>query len=150
MAAFTISQLDTASMRHKDLDPTQKPGRGTLFIRAITIDFDKLATSSGVALTNADTYQIMNLAVGEMVIGAGARVLTAATDAADLDMGFTGASTKNFLEGLVVNDTDIGPTITAGMLSSAYCQTADTLDLVTATQSLAAAVIEFWALIARF
>jgi hypothetical protein len=150
MAAFTIAQLDTASMRHKDIDPTEKPGRGVLFFRYVTIDFDKLATSAGVSLTNTDTYQIMNLAVGELVLQAGIEVKTVATDGAILDLGFTGGSTLHFGDGQTVNDTDAGQTATAGPLGSAFVTTADTLDIVTGTQSLAGAVLKVWALIGRF
>ena len=149
--AFTNAQLTTAGMKETNHDPTKKPGRSSLFVRTVTVNFDNLATSTGTALAADDTFQVMNLQPDEFVIAAGIKVLTVATGAADLDLGFVTTGQTAFIEALIIDDADIVPTQTGTMIQNgvAIGSTSDTLDILTTTVSCAGAVIKVWALIAR-
>ena len=149
--AFTNAQLATAGVKEINIDPTKKPGRSALFVRTVTVNFDNLATSTGVSLAANDTYQVMNLQPNELVISAGIKVLKVATAAADLDLGFVTDGQTAFIEALIIDDADIVPTQTGTMIQNgvAIGSTSDTLDILTTTQTIAGAVIQVWALIAR-
>jgi hypothetical protein len=151
MAAFTISDLqDTLKVPMEVFDPTQKPGRGVIHVLKRTIDFDALATATGTALTNADTYQIFDLQANTIVLAAGINVLVAATNAADCDLGFTGGLTTRFVEGQIMNAIGVSGTYTVtNGCYPIYIAAVDTLDLVTATQTLAGCTAEVWAVIIR-
>jgi len=149
--AFTLANMDTSKFDIKNSDPTKKPGRGMLHVRSRVINFDTLATATGTALAHSDTYQVFDLAPGDIIIAAGVNILTAATAAATLDLGFTGGTVDYFVDGLAANDTTL-PSQTDGYFNGpAYISAADTLDLKEAggAQTLAGCVAQVWALIAR-
>jgi hypothetical protein len=148
MATYTPEHLSAAGSVPKDSDPTKKPGRGTLFLRTVHIDFDAFATNHGITLGNADVYQVFHLSPGEIVIQAGIAVHTAATAAADINLGL-GALADGIIDGMIMDDAHIMPTVTAINDWHPYVAAADTLDLTTATQTCAAAVVTVWALIGR-
>ncbi|MHA2064411.1 MAG: hypothetical protein ACXABY_08530 [Candidatus Thorarchaeota archaeon] len=158
---YTVHELDTGisgnvtnvavKKTYKEFDPTKKPGRGILVLRTQIINFDLLATSTGVALSASDTFQALNVYAGEIVIAAGINNITATTAAASYNLGFTGGVTDFFLDGSAANDITL-PAATDGYFDGPfYCVTADTIDVLEAggAQTCAGGVIEVWALIAR-
>ena len=147
--AFTLANLTSSGITHKNIDPTKKPGRGHLHLRSVRLDFDAIATATGSALAANDTFQLFDLAVGDIVMIVGINVLTATTGAATVDVGFTGSTVDHFIDGYTVNATTMAPTVTTCLDSPVYITTADTLDLITLGQSGAGGVIEVWALIGR-
>jgi len=149
---FTLAQMSTAGNNPVNIDPTEKPGRGVLFFRYVIVNFDNLATSTGVSLAAADTYQVMKFNKNETVLKAGIKVLKVATAAADLDLGFTTLAPTAFAEAIIIDDAHAVPTQTATQLCNAAqisSSASDTLDILTTTQSTAGAIIQVWALIAR-
>jgi len=157
MSAFTRAQIagngaGQANMRSRDYQWSDIVGGAHLIIRKVKINFDALATATGVALALSDTYQIMDINAGETVVMMGFNVETAATAAADMDIGFTSGDTDGLVDGIEANDAT--PTVVAapfGLLSGTYFATADTIDVLekSGAQTLAACVCTFWALITR-
>lgn len=149
--AFTISQIHgTSGMQWADHDPTKKPGRGTLQLRKVVLDFDAIASATGVALAHSDTYQAMHVSAGETIIAAGVNILTAATAAATIDVGFTGGDVDMLVDGVAANDATL-PTATRGILVPVYIPSADTIDVLESSgaQTLAGCVAEVWILVAK-
>lgn len=149
MSAYTVANLTTSGITPKNQDPTTKPGRGTLFIRSVRLDFDAIATATGVALAADDTFQCFHIAIGETILMAGMNILTATTGAMDANLGFTGSTTDHFVDGYITNAITVAPTVTTCLDSPIYFNAADTLDLLCTTASGAGGVITVWALIAR-
>ena len=145
---FTEAQMGKAGAI-ENIDPTKKPGRSQMFIMERTIDFDALASATGQALATDDVYPIFAVKVGDVIVSSGICVLTAATGASDLDWGFTGGDTKALVEAFIANDNGEVPTTTGIQLNTIRVITADTLDIVATTQTLAAAVLKFWMLVLR-
>jgi len=147
--AFTIANVLSSGVRVLNHDPTKKPGRGTLFFRSVRLDFDAIATSTGTAVAVNDTYQLFDVAVGDIILMAGINVITACTAAMTADIGFTGSIVDHFMDGFACNAVTMAPTVTTCLDSPVYISTADTLDLIALAQSPAGGVIEVWALIGR-
>jgi hypothetical protein len=123
-----------------------------LILREIRIDFDALATATGTALALSDTYQIMDVMAGDIVVFMGFDIESAATNAADIDIGLTAGDTDGFVDGIEANDTS--PTVVAapfGLLSGTRFAAADTIDALekSGAQTLAGCKARFWAFIIR-
>jgi hypothetical protein len=148
---FTEKQMGLSGSRIKNTPATKGTGSvSPLYIRSRVIDFDALATGTGVALATGDVYPIFAVRVGDIIVNSGICVLTAATGASDLVWGFTGGDTTALVEAFIANDNGEVPTTTAIQLNTIRVITADTLDIVATTQTLAAAVLQFWVMLARF
>jgi hypothetical protein len=145
---FTEAQMGKAGAI-ENIDPTKKPGRSQMFIMERTIDFDALATSTGQALATSDVYPIFPVKVGDIIVTSGICVLTAATGASDLDWGFTGGDTTVLCEAFIANDNGEAWTVTNTQLNPVRVITADTVDIVATTATLAGAVLKFWMLVLR-
>jgi hypothetical protein len=125
---------------------------GDLLFMQTRIDFDALATATGTALALSDTYQIFDVRAGDIVVFMGFDIETVATAAATIDIGFTGGDTDGFIDGITANDAS--PTVVTapfGLLSGTRIASADTIDALekSGAQTLAGAVIRFWAIIIR-
>ena len=147
--AYTIADIKSAGSRILNHDPTKKPGRGTLFFRSIRLDFDAIASKMNKTLTANDTFQLFDLAVGDIVLLVGMNVITATTGAADCDIGYTGSTVDYHLNGYITNATTMAPTTGLPTGGPTYITTADTLDLITKTSTGAGGIVEVWALIGR-
>lgn len=119
-----------------------------LYIRVQTLNFDKIATAAGSTLAANDTFQIMPLRAGETVLQVGVQVLTASTDAATADIGFTGGDVDFFVDGAALNDTTF-PAGAGGVYMPMYMAAADTLDMITLSESAAGGVCKVFAIIAK-
>lgn len=150
--SFTAAQMAAGGMVVKEHSANSGTGgKDHILVRSCIVDFDGLATNTGVALATGDVYPLLPVNVGEVIPSAGIDVLKVATGASDLDFGFTGGDTKAIYEAFIANDNGEVSTVTAIMAKGPiYVITTDTLDVVTATQTLAGAVLRFWALILRF
>ena len=146
--AFTVAQIASAGSRVVNHDPTKKPGRGTLFFRSVRLDFDAIGSAVGAVAVN-DTYQLFDVAVGDIILMAGINVITACTAAMTADIGFTGSIVDHFIDGFACNAVTMAPAVTTCLDSPVYISAADTLDLKAVAQSPAGGVIEVWALIGR-
>jgi hypothetical protein len=123
-----------------------------LYVSKIRIDFDALATATGVALAASDNFPLFDVRAGDTVLFCGFHITTAATGAADLDVGITGeANVAGFIDGIEANDTS--PTVVAapfGLHSGTTFSSADTVDAVeVGGASLAGCVAEFWMMFVR-
>ena len=150
--AFTKAQVnDSKAGREKNYDPTKKPGRGQLIVRTVRMDFDAIATTSGVALAHSDTYQAMDVSKGETILNAWVTILTAATAAADIDLGFTAGDVDGLVDGVEANDVAMTVKAARGVLLPLYMTENDTIDVleISAAQTLAGCVAEVGVLIFR-
>lgn len=146
---YTIAQVPGGTKTLKNLDYTKKPGKGILVLRVRNMNFDALATSSGVALAHTDTYKCIPVNPGETVIAAGINNLVVATAASTMDLDF--AAGDHFLDGQAANDVSL-PTVTDGYTGGPmHITSRDTIDVKEASgaQTLAGATVQVWALIAR-
>jgi hypothetical protein len=120
-----------------------------IFIRKITLNFDAIATATGVALATNDTFQAFALQAGELVLQAGIAVKTAATSAATGSLGFTTDAATHFATTQALNDIDFPSDTRTSDTPPIYLNTADTLDLLVESASAAGGEVVIWALIAR-
>lgn len=151
MAAYTISDMLDANIPQKHIDFTKKPGRGQLHFLVRRIDFDDFATKNGISLNNADTYQIFDLEAKTVILFAGINIISTATGAASLLLGFVGGNTDNFVKEQIANVA--GParvqTVTEATPPMYASVAEETLDITCATATLAGCKAEVWALIMR-
>lgn len=150
--AFTNAQVVAGSgqPQHHKIDTN---GRNIMTIKSQIVNFDGIATASGVALALSDTYQALNIEAGETVITAGVQILKVATGAADIDLGFTGGNEDEFVDG--INADSVSSASNSGSLldtvHNIYFAAADTIDILEASAgaSLAGCVVKVWALVVR-
>jgi len=150
--AFTKAQVNASKAgREKNYDPTKKPGRGQLIVRQVRMDFDAIATTSGTALGVSDTYQAIDISEGETIISAWVNIITAATAASDIDLGFTGGDVDALIDGLDANVATKGTKAARGALLPLYMAENDTVDVLESTgaQTLAGCVADVGLLIFR-
>jgi len=153
--AYTSAQIsgtgpNQAGMMAETHKWTDKVGGAEMLLRKVKIDFDHLATQTGVALAANDTFQVMHVNAGETVVFCGFHIDKVATGAADIDFGLTGGDVDGFIDGIEANDAS--PTVVAapfGLLSGTYFSSGDTLDAKALSASLAGCICTFWALIFR-
>jgi hypothetical protein len=150
--AFTVAQMDLLPKENNRSLVKGAGGRDVMFIRERVVDFDSLATLSGVALAHSDTYPVLSLNAGELILNAGVDILTAATAAADIDFGFTGGDVDGLVDGVEANDADFTVKAARGALLPLYMAAADTADAleISGAQTLAGCVARFWVLVAKF
>jgi hypothetical protein len=151
MSAYTKAQLDAVKLPGF-LDPVRKPGRGVIHLKTQTVDFDALATSSGVALGTTDTFETIVIEPGEVVIAAGIRNDVASTAGAAMDLG-DGTTANYFVDGQLINDVSGAYSKTGGYLMGDLgvpsSDSARTLKLTGSVASPAAGIVTVWALVAR-
>ena len=150
--AFTVAQMDLLPKENNISCIKGQGSRDALFIRSRVVDFDALATLSGVALAHSDTYPVLTLNKGELVINAGVDIQKAATAASDIDFGFTGADVDGLVDGVEANDTTFTVKAARGVLLPLYMFAADTADVLESSgaQTLAGCIARCWALIGKF
>ena len=147
MSAFTRANMATYGQKIKKYKWRADNGRAQIVIERTYINFDKLATAVGTALAVSDTYQIFDIEPNETVLVMGFHIATAATGAADIDIGLTGGDVDGFVDGIEANDTS--PTVVAapfGLISGTKFSSADTIDILEASggASLAGCKAYFW------
>ena len=150
--AFTKAQVnDSKAGREKNYDPTKKPGRGQLIVRQVRMDFDAIATTSGQALAHSDTYQCIDVSAGELIISAWVTIITAATAASDIDLGFVGGDVDGLVDGVEANDVAMTVKAARGVLLPLYMTEVDTVDIteISGAQTLAGCVADVGLLIFR-
>jgi hypothetical protein len=148
--AYTKAQIDAVKLPGH-LDPVKKPGRGVLHLKVQTLDFDAIATSTGVALAADDTFDAIILEAGEVAITAGIRVDQVTTGACTMDLG-DGTSLDWFVDGQAANDLTGTYTKTDGYAQGdlfAPPTATRTIQLKTLTASGAGGIVTVWALVAR-
>jgi hypothetical protein len=150
--AFTVAQMDTLAKETNRSVIKSQGSRDMLFIRSRVVDFDALATLTGQALAHSDTYPVLSLNAGELIINAGVDILTAATGAGDIDFGFTAGDVDGLVDGVEANDKSFTVKAARGVLLPLYIDAADTADCLEAagSASLALCVARFWLMIAKF
>jgi len=150
--AFTVAQMDNINKEQSFSLISGQGGKDRMVIRSRVVDFDSLATLSGVALAHSDTYPVLNVKAGELIINAGVDILTVATAASDIDFGFTGGDVDGLVDGVEANDVDFTAKAARGALLPLYVGTADTCDALESSgaQTLAACVARFWIMVAKF
>lgn len=145
---FTNAQVVTACgqpQNHK----IDAMGRNTMSVYTQLLDFDAIATSTGTAVAVDDTYQALNLAVGDIVLACGVKRITATTAAGTTaDVGFTGVTADYFVDGLDMK-TLTAPTCVNCMDGQVNLSAADTIDLKILGDSSAGGKCVVWALIIR-
>jgi hypothetical protein len=150
--AFTKAQVNASKAgREKNYDPTKKPGRSAIIVRQVRLDFDAIASTSGTALAASDTYQAIDVSAGETILNAWVNIITAATGAADIDLGFTGGDVDGLVDGVEANDTAMTVKAARGVLLPLYMTANDTVDVLEASggASLAGCVADVGLLIFR-
>jgi hypothetical protein len=147
--AYTMAQVASGRGITKIYDPTRKPGRGTLHVRQVHMDFDNIATATGVALATNDTFQVMGVKKGELIIECGINILKVATGAAVFDLGFTSGDVDGLIDGVAASDVDFTAKAARGVLMPIYMYADDTLDILSLTASAAGCKADVWALIFR-
>ena len=145
---FTKAQVDSSGVATRDIDPTKKPGRGTLHLRTIRLDFDAIATATGTAVAVNDTYQCFDLTAGDIVLSAGMRPVKVTTAACVGDLGFTSGDVDVLVDGCALNDLSL-PAYTRGLLHPIVSNANDTIDFKAISQSPAGGIVDVWVLIAR-
>ena len=150
--AFTVAQMDLLPKEKNRSMIKSQGSRDLLWIRERTVDFDSLATLTGVALAHSDTYPVLSLNAGELILNAGVDILTAATAASDIDFGFTAGDVDGLVDGVEANDAGFTVKAARGALLPLYMAAADTADAleISGAQTLAACVARFWVMIAKF
>ena len=150
--AFTVAQMDLLPKENNRSMIKSQGSRDLLWIRERTVDFDDLATLTGVALAHSDTYPVLSLNAGELILNAGVDILTAATAASDIDFGFTAGDVDGLVDGVEANDAGFTVKAARGALLPLYMAAADTADAleISGAQTLAACVARFWVMIAKF
>ena len=150
--AFTVAQMDLLPKEKNRSMIKSQGSRDLLWIRERTVDFDSLATLTGVALAHSDTYPVLSLNAGELILNAGVDILTAATAASDIDFGFTGGDVDGLVDGVEADDAGFTVKAARGALLPLYMAAADTADAleISGAQTLAACVARFWVMIAKF
>ena len=150
--AFTVAQMDLLPKEKNRSMIKSQGSRDLLWIRERTVDFDDLATLTGVALAHSDTYPVLSLNAGELILNAGVDILTAATAASDIDFGFTAGDVDGLVDGVEANDAGFTVKAARGELLPLYMAAADTADAleISGAQTLAACVARFWVMIAKF
>lgn len=141
--AWTKAQVVAGNSLEKEIKISKD-----LVIRSQVIDFDRVASIASGSLAVNDTFQCLDVKAGETILQAGINVLTATTAAATGDLGFTGGVVDYFVDGIALNDTTF-PSITTSLDGSMYIASADTIDLISLSQSPAGGKVKVWALIAR-
>jgi hypothetical protein len=140
-----------AGMVSRDHVWTSQNGTGDLILREVRINWDALATLTGVTLAANDVVPLFDVAAGETLFMAGCQVITATTGACDYDVGLTGeTNVAGFIDGVEANDAP--PTVVAapfGLHSGITFSAADTIDVKCLTASGAGGEARFWALILR-
>lgn len=149
--AFTNAQVTTANKNTgpRGLDPTKKPGQGTLMLQIQRVNFDQIATDTSTALAANDTFQVYQCKAGEVILIAGVKGVKVTTGACTIDLGFTGGTVDYFMDGFTASSLT-GHTLSAGG-DGMFCTTAttETVDLKTLTTSGAGGIVDVWFLIAR-
>jgi hypothetical protein len=150
--AFTVAQMDKLAKETTHSTIKSQGSRDMLYIRSRVVDFDSLATLTGQALAHSDTYPVLSIKAGELIINAGVDILTVATAASDIDFGFTGGDVDGLVDGVEANDVDFTVKNARGALLPLYMGSADTADAleISGAQTLAACVARFWLMIAKF
>jgi hypothetical protein len=123
--------------------------RGILKVYVQRVNFDAIATGTGVALAANDTFQVFNVRAGETVLNAGIKVNTVTTGASVLDLGFTGGTVDFFVDGFAANSATghTATTVTDGYFTTTA--TTETIDLKTLTASGAGGVVDVFMVVLR-
>jgi hypothetical protein len=150
--AFTVAQMNTLAKETNRSVIKSQGSRDMLFIRSRVVDFDALATLTGQALAHSDTYPVLSLNDGELIINAGVDILTAATSASDIDFGFVSGDVDGLVDGVEANDKSFTVKAARGELLPLYIDANDTADIteISGSQTLAACVARCWVMIAKF
>jgi hypothetical protein len=150
--AFSVAQMNVLAKENNISCIKAQGSRDALFIRSRVVNFDSLATLSGVALAHSDTYPVLTVNAGELIVNAGCDILTAATGAADIDLGFTGGDVDGLVDGIEANDATFTVKAARGVLLPLYIDANDTVDVLESAGSatLAACVARVWVMIAKF
>jgi len=147
--AHTKANAVAAKCIDKNYDPSKKPGRSPLIVRQVRMDFDAIATAAGSTLAANDTFQCLDVSKGETIIEAGINIITAATGAADFDLGFTGGDVDGLVDGVEANDTAMTVKAARGVLLPLYMTANDTVDIISLTAAASGCVADVWLLIFR-
>ena len=149
---FTVAQM--AYMPTSMDVPTVRGmgGKKVVFLRSKIVDFDNLATLTSQALAHSDIYPVLQVKAGELILNAGVDILTAATAAATLDMGFTTDGPAGLVSAKAANDTSFTAKTAVGVLLPLYITANDNVDLLekSGAQTFAALVARVWLLIAKW
>ncbi|MHA2064409.1 MAG: hypothetical protein ACXABY_08520 [Candidatus Thorarchaeota archaeon] len=155
MSAYTIAQIHTAmGGKHggfREIDPTKKPGAGTLTLRSIIIDFDAIDTAAGTTGAANDTYQCIPMNPGELCIFAGINCITATTAACTYDLGVSSAASPKLDHWADGHDEAAGAkTSTDGYFSGGmYYTAADYIELKVLGNAPAGGKVQVWALVSK-
>ena len=150
--AFTVAQMDLLPKEKNTSVIKSQGSRDALWIRSRVVNFDTLATLSGVALAHSDTYPVLSANAGELILNSGVDILTVATGAADIDFGFTAGTVDALIDGVEANDTTMTARNATGTLLPLYMYAADTCDGLESSggATLAGCIARFWILVAKF
>ena len=150
--AFTVAQMDLLPKENNISIIKSQGSRDVMWFRSRVVNFNTLATLSGVALAHSDTYPVLSVNAGELIVNAGVDILTAATAASDIDFGFTGGDVDGLVDGVEANDAGFTVKAARGALLPLYIAANDTCDAleISGAQTLAACVARFWIMVAKF
>jgi len=149
---FTVAQMDKLAKENNISCIKAQGSRDALFIRSRVVNFDSLATLTGVSLAASDSGPVLTANAGELIVNAGVDIQKVATAASDIDFGFTGADVDGLVDGVEANDLTFTVKAARGVLLPLYMPSADTCDFLEASgaQSLAGCIARFWILVAKF
>ena len=150
--AFSQAQMNASKLKVLEHGIVAKAGGSKdLFIRSMFVNFDRIATLTGQALAAGDSFPLLPVYAKELIINASVDIITAATGAADIDLGFTGGDVDGLADGIEADDTEFTVKAARGVLLPLYIVSNDTCDILeSGGASLAGCEVRVWALIGRF
>ena len=148
---FTAAQIDSACALQQDYGAISNCRKRNIVMRSRLIKFDEIATVTSQALAQADSYPVLNVFAGELIMNAGINIMKVATGAATIDMGFTGGDVDGLLNTIVANDLSFTAKTGVGVLLPLSIDTTDTVDLleVSGAATLAGCIIRAWLMIEK-
>jgi hypothetical protein len=152
--AFTMANLAAATnCPKKEFKWQADKGNGQIVFKKQTMNFTAIAAAASSATQAAnDTFQTMNVRIGDIVLACGYNIAASSTATAscDFDLGLTGGDVDGFIDG--IEGDDATPTVVAapfGLLSGTRFAAKDTLDIIALTAAAGTGVMDVWAIILR-
>jgi hypothetical protein len=135
-----------------DINQTMRPW-GTsnrIYMLENTIDFSDTEIGSGAGAVQNDLIEALAIPSNTIVLIAGFKVITAETDATDLDLGVTGGTADGFVDGASFATTglkiDLDEAYNTAVMGL-FFSSADTIDIkVTGNHTVNSAVVKVFAL----
>lgn len=133
----TISTLYVTGTTHQSINNNVAVG----YLAENVIDLAEAATAKGSALAASDVIEAIRVPAGTQVLFAGVQivsVMTGTSTDATIDLGITGGDVDAFVDGMDLDGAALGAygtPATAAITPATFVTTADTIDILIATQT---------------